>query len=131
MALTIPFTFFPGITADTNGITIPYASLPGLAEREADPQGGDGRAVALAMVERIFMTLDALDNDNRPLGMVVSKSNPVGSGVNQVNQSYTVTFTFTYETDSVALLPEPLTTQPVTLLNLLKKSGDSHKNSDQ
>ena len=118
MALTIPFTFFPGITADTNGITIPYASLPGLTENEANPQGGDGRAVALAMVERIFMALDALDSDNKPLGMTVTKNNPVGSGTNQVNQSYTVTFTFTYETDSVELLPEKINNnqlQPISV----------------
>ena len=115
MALTIPFAFFPGITADTNGITIPYASLPGLTENEASPQGGDGRAVALAMVERIFMALDGLDSDNKPLGMAVTKNNPVGSGVNQVNQTYSITFTFTYDTDSVELLPEPRNTEQLLL----------------
>ena len=107
MALTTPFTFFPGIVADTNGITIPYASLPGLTESEANSQGGDGRAVALAMLERIFLTLDSLDSDNRPTGMNVVKNNPVGSGVNQVNQIYSVTFSFTYNTSTVELIPEP------------------------
>lgn len=115
MAQTTPFVFFPGITADANGITIPYTSLPGLTESEANPQGGDGRAIALAMLERIFMTLDGLDNDNRPLGLNVTKNNPVGSGTNQVNQTYSVTFTFTYTTDSVELLPEPINTDQVLL----------------
>lgn len=115
MAQTTPFVFFPGITADTNGISIPYASLPGLTESEANPQGGDGRAVALAMLERIFMALDGLDSENRPLGLTITKNNPVGSGTDQVNQTYSVTFTFTYDTNSVELLPEPINTDQVLL----------------
>ena len=115
MALTIPFTFFPGITADSNGITIPYASLPGLTESEANPQGGDGREIARAIIERIFVALDGLDSNNKPLGMTVTKSNPVGSGINQVTQNYTISFTYTYSTDSVELLPEPVNTDEILL----------------
>lgn len=112
-----PSLLFPGFTLNTESISLPFSVLPGLKDIEMNPTLGDGRAVALALIEQIFVALDGLDSENRPLGLNVTKNNPVGSGINQVTQTYTISFTYTYSVDAVNFLGEPLTVAPIAEAN--------------
>jgi len=107
MAHTPPNVLFPNMTADNSALTIPYIDLPGLSGVGANPQFGDARAIAKALIERIFVAFSELPTDDRPLGFSVSKSNPLGSGLDQVSQNYSLSLTYTYEASGVTLLPEP------------------------
>ena len=111
MAYTTPSVFFPQMTSDNNGITIPYANLPGLTAENANAVAGDGREIIRALIEAIFNVFNNLPADSRPTGLNISKSNPVGSGLDQINQNYSISITYTYDTAEVILIPEPDTPQ--------------------
>ena len=113
MAHTPPGTFFPNMTVTETEITIPYSDLPGLTRTKAKIDTGDGREVVKALIEKVLTVFADLPSDSRPLGFVISKSNPVGSGADQVTQGYSLSFTYTYDTSEVTLLPEPDAPAPI------------------
>lgn len=95
------------MSASGTTLIIPYTDLPGLTQAKAKESSGDGREVVKAFIEKVLNVFADLPSDSRPLGFTISKNNPVGSGTDQVTQSYSLSFTYTYDASEVALLPEP------------------------
>ena len=115
MAHTPPDSFFPNMTSTNSSLTIPFSDLPGLDGAKASPTYGDGREVVKAFVERVLTVFADLPSDGRPLGFSISKSNPVGSGTDQVTQAYSLSFTYTYDAAEVSLLPESDVPEPIPI----------------
>lgn len=103
MTLVSSSQVFQDFDADENQIIIPYVGLPGLQPTETR----DVREVLRTIIEQAFSTINALSDEQKPTGFTITKNNPVGTGLNQVNQTYTITITYQYNTSEVNLIPEP------------------------
>ncbi|WP_342597673.1 hypothetical protein VKI21_06835 [Cyanobacterium aponinum UTEX 3222] len=106
MANILPSVLFPNMTSDGTSITIPLTDLPALTSAEADPATGDGREVARAIVEQVVSQVSALDANNAPTEMIVTKANPIGQGEDTVRQSYTLAFDISYDASGVSMVAE-------------------------
>ncbi|MGL5075747.1 MAG: hypothetical protein ACRDBG_07880 [Waterburya sp.] len=107
MPSILPTQLFSGYAVSGGNIQIPIASLSGLAAAEADAVTGDGREVARAFVETMVSAILALPAANRPARLAVVKANPQGTGVDQVTQSYTISFNLLINQGEADLQLEP------------------------
>lgn len=99
MADIIPTQLFPnyaylesGTATPSDGVFIPLSDLPQLSAGEADAATGDGREVARALVDTATDAIRSLADADKPTKMSVTKGNPQGIGIDQIRQSYTITF---------------------------------------
>ena len=103
MAKVAPTVFFPGYASDGTNITIPIASLPGLTADEAAADTGDGTEVYRAIVDKVAVTYNGLDNNSQPSNMNVTNPNPTGASPTTVTKSYNSQFTLTVATTNAVL----------------------------
>ena len=106
MADILPVVFFPNMSADAIGLTIPYTDLPGLTQAEADVASGDAREMARVFMETFASAINNLAPENRPIKMTVTKANPLGIGPDEIRQSYTFQFDLTFSQSTVGLVGE-------------------------
>jgi hypothetical protein len=111
MALVTPAQVFPaievGIASDGTPaliISLP-TSLPGLSEEEAAAFTGSFPKLMYALLKKATSEYNDLAANARSPRLTMAKANPVGSGNNLVNQTFTVTCTLDIGDSDVA--PEP------------------------
>lgn len=85
---------------------IPYSSLLNISQYEAN----DASKLARVIVEKYFLILNSIRTQERPKNFTLTKNNPIGTGLDEVNQIYTFSFTYTYNAANVTLLKEPTLT---------------------
>lgn len=103
-----PDQLFPNMTVTANDITIPLSDLQGLTASEANPTTGDGRELARILTDKIVTTVTGLPIGDRPTRMVVSKATPSGIGIEQIRQSYSLSFDLSYDGLSSGMVAEPV-----------------------
>ena len=93
MAMNLaPSHWLDGFTADSSGITIPLAALPGLSAAEADETTGDIRKVARAFCAALYAAYLAEDEADRPQRMEISRSTYVDDEADATTRTYTARF---------------------------------------
>lgn len=84
-----------GDDAPSEGIFIPLANVIGLSAAEANATTGDGRKVIAGLMEKMFASIQALAASARPVYLTISKGQPTGVAIDQINQSFTLTVRYT------------------------------------
>lgn len=107
MANIRPTNVFSGYTADGNGLTIPFAAIPGLTSAEAHPTTGDAREVIRLILEKYFTVIQALPVAERPVSMSITRGSLVGLDSVTVRRSYQLSFDESVAANATALKPEP------------------------
>lgn len=116
MANVTPTQVLPGYTllaandnAPAQGIFIPLSTIVGLSASEAHQTTGDGRKVVAGLMEALNNSLAALPNNAKPINLTLTKSQPAGVAVGQINQSFSVTIRYqSLFGEIVEVAPEPV-----------------------
>ena len=106
MAKVTPNQVFPSYSSDETQLVIPYSNLPGLDNSESDGNTGDIRALVLGFVEQVFSQINQLPDEDKPTGFSITKSNPVGVGLNKIRQAYTISLVYSYDPNSTSFDPD-------------------------
>lgn len=107
MANIKPTDIFSGYTADANGFTIPFASIPGLTSAEGHAATGDAREVLRLILEKYFTAIEAKVPADRPVSMAISRGSLVGLTASTVRRSYSVSFDEAVGATATSIKPEP------------------------
>lgn len=90
----LPQAIFPGFISSDSGITIPLKDLPSLNKEKATT---NAKEVIRAILIQTYATINALPFEDRPTGMKVTQSNPVGIDANTIRLGYTISFDLTLD----------------------------------
>jgi hypothetical protein len=107
MAAIQPTDIFSGYTADGNGLTIPFSSIPGLTAAEAHAATGDAREVLRLILEKYFVAIEAMPANEKPAFMSISRGSLVGLTSSTVRRSYSISFDESVGAVATSIRPEP------------------------
>ena len=101
-----PGHWLDGYTADSSGITIPLAALPGLSAAEAHASTGDVRKVARALLAALHAAYIGEAEENRPTQMEISRSTYVDDSSDVTTRTYQARFVVEVGEEEVVDEPE-------------------------
>lgn len=107
MAMNLaPGHWLEGYTADSSGITIPLAALPGLSAAEAHASTGDIRKVARALLAALHGAYIGEAEEDRPQRMEISRSTYVDDSADTTTRTYQARFVVEVGEEEVVDEPE-------------------------
>jgi hypothetical protein len=99
-----PSGWFPGLTASSTALTIPYSSLNNLTQANADPSTGDVRAIIYSICEAFSDKWSTTDSEDRPSQTTIVTSQSISSsqGEDFVTKNYTIRVSLDIDSVSVS-----------------------------
>jgi len=89
---TAPSAWIDDIAVDGTNLVIPLASLEGLSADEAHGTTGDIRKIARAVLHTLVTAYLALDAEDRPTKMVLTRTTTTDDGTGAFQRTYSAQF---------------------------------------